>query len=113
MSAAVKTTCPYCGVGCGVLATPRRGGVDVIGDPRHPANLGKLCVKGLALGETVGLEGRLLHPILHGSRASWDSALDTVAAGFQKVIREHGPDAVAFYVSGQLLTEDYYVANKL
>jgi assimilatory nitrate reductase catalytic subunit len=87
--------------------------VDIAGDPRHPANLGKLCVKGTTLGQTLGLNGRLLHPRVHGQYASWDSALDTVALGFQKIIREHGPDAVAFYVSGQLLTEDYYVANKL
>ncbi|MGH8458940.1 MAG: molybdopterin-dependent oxidoreductase, partial [Nevskiales bacterium] len=109
-----RTTCPYCGVGCGVLATPRRdGGVDIAGDPRHPANLGKLCVKGATLGETLGSEGRLLYPVVRGQRASWDDALSVVAQGFQKVVREHGPDAVAFYVSGQLLTEDYYAANKL
>jgi assimilatory nitrate reductase catalytic subunit len=114
MNAVVRTTCPYCGVGCGVLATQRRGGgVEIAGDPRHLANLGKLCVKGTTLGETLGLEGRLLHPMVRGQRTSWDGALDTVAQGFQKIIREHGPDAVAFYVSGQLLTEDYYVANKL
>ncbi|MGH8457659.1 MAG: molybdopterin-dependent oxidoreductase, partial [Stenotrophobium sp.] len=109
----VRTTCPYCGVGCGVLATPARGGVEIAGDPRHPANLGRLCVKGAALGETVGLEGRLLHPKVRDQRVSWDQALGTVADGFQKIIAEHGPDAVSFYVSGQLLTEDYYVANKL
>ncbi|MGH8454945.1 MAG: molybdopterin-dependent oxidoreductase [Nevskiales bacterium] len=114
MSVTVKTTCPYCGVGCGVLATPRRdGGVDIAGDPRHPANLGKLCVKGATLGETLGREDRLLYPVVRGQRASWDEALGVVAQGFQKIIREHGPDAVAFYVSGQLLTEDYYAANKL
>ncbi|MGH8504703.1 MAG: molybdopterin-dependent oxidoreductase, partial [Stenotrophobium sp.] len=113
MNGPVKTTCPYCGVGCGVLATPRRSGVEIGGDPRHPANFGKLCVKGAALGETVGLEGRLLHPLIRGARAGWDAALDAVAQGFRKIIDEHGPDAVAFYVSGQLLTEDYYVANKL
>ena len=112
--ATVRTTCPYCGVGCGVLATPRRdGAVDIAGDPRHPANLGKLCSKGTMLGETLGPEGRLLHPTVHGARVGWDEAADTVAAGFSKIIQEHGPDAVAFYVSGQLLTEDYYVANKL
>ena len=113
MSAPVRTTCPYCGVGCGVLATTRRGGVEISGDPRHPANLGKLCVKGSALGETVALDGRLLYPQVRGERASWDTALDHVAQGFLKIIAEHGPDAVALYVSGQLLTEDYYVANKL
>ncbi|MCX4188993.1 nitrate reductase [Methylophaga sp. OBS3] len=110
----VFTTCPYCGVGCGVQATPKSNGtVAIKGDTSHPANLGRLCSKGAALGETVKLDGRLLYPYVDGQRVSWDSALDTVANGFQKIINEHGPEAVAFYVSGQLLTEDYYVANKL
>src|SRR6201990_2638829 len=110
----VKTTCPYCGVGCGVIAnTDNVGGVSVSGDPMHPANFGRLCSKGSALADTVGLEGRLLAPIVDGQETSWDAALDLVAEGFARVIREHGPDAVAFYVSGQLLTEDYYVVNKL
>jgi assimilatory nitrate reductase catalytic subunit len=101
-------------VGCGVLATPRKGGaVDVRGDPAHPANRGKLCVKGSALGETVGLEDRLLHPQVRGTRVSWEAAIATVAEGFRDCIRKYGPESVAFYVSGQLLTEDYYVANKL
>jgi assimilatory nitrate reductase catalytic subunit len=114
MNAPVKTTCPYCGVGCGVIATARKdGSVDIAGDASHPANLGRLCVKGSALGETVGPDGRLLYPQIHGERASWDAALTHVAQGFRKIIDEHGPDAVALYVSGQLLTEDYYVANKL
>ena len=89
------------------------------GDELHPANFGRLCVKGSALGETIGLDGRLLHPKMRepGSGVlrdvSWDDALDAVAGGFRKIVEEHGPDAVALYVSGQLLTEDYYVANKL
>src|SRR3546814_517219 len=83
------------------------------GDAAHPANEGRLCSKGTHLGETVGLEGRLLHPAIGGKRASWDKALDLVARTFARTIKEHGPDSVAFYVSGQLLTEDYYVANKL
>ena len=105
-----RTTCPYCGVGCGVLA-----GADgtIKGDPDHPANFGRLCSKGSALGETIDLDGRLLHPQIAGERADWDSALDLVAAKFSDAIRDHGPDSVAFYGSGQLLTEDYYVANKL
>ncbi|MDC1320238.1 nitrate reductase [bacterium] len=105
-----KTTCPYCGVGCGVLA-----GADgtIKGDPDHPANFGRLCSKGTALGETIDLEGRLLHPMINGAPAQWDSALDLVASKFTQTIKDHGPDSVAFYVSGQLLTEDYYVANKL
>jgi assimilatory nitrate reductase catalytic subunit len=85
----------------------------VRGDPEHPANLGRLCSKGAALGETLSLDDRLLHPEIDGQRVTWDTALDTVAQRFREVIAEHGPDAVAFYVSGQLLTEDYYVANKL
>jgi len=115
----IATTCPYCGVGCGVLARiDADGSTQVEGDPQHGANHGRLCVKGSALGETVNLHGRLLHPMLRGpdaslQRVSWDDALDRVAAGFRRVIDEHGPDAVAFYVSGQLLTEDYYVVNKL
>jgi len=119
----VRTTCPYCGVGCGVLAA-RAGGESrpglaqayvpsIAGDPLHPANRGRLCSKGSALAETLGLEGRLLQPRLHGRDTDWDTALDTVAKGFRRIIDQHGPDAVAFYVSGQLLTEDYYVANKL
>ncbi|MER8577060.1 molybdopterin-dependent oxidoreductase, partial [Mesorhizobium sp. M1374] len=81
--------------------------------PDHPANFGRLCSKGSALAETIDLDGRLLHPEIHGRRAGWDEALDLVASTFSQTIAEHGPDSVAFYVSGQLLTEDYYVANKL
>ncbi len=111
-SAEASTTCPYCGVGCGVLAKPGNE-VSVRGDPDHPANHGRLCSKGSALGETLNLDGRLLHPEIAGRRAGWDTALDTVAGRFQQTIAEHGPDSVAFYISGQLLIEDYYVANKL
>ncbi|MBA2402090.1 MAG: molybdopterin-dependent oxidoreductase [Bradyrhizobium sp.] len=89
------------------------GTVTVQGDPLHPANFGRLCAKGSALAETIGLEGRLLGPVINGRAATWDAALDHVAEGFSRTIREHGPDSVAFYVSGQLLTEDYYVVNKL
>ncbi len=110
----VKTTCPYCGVGCGVLASSRKSGrAAVKGDPDHPANAGKLCSKGSALGETVGLESRLLHPEIDGRRVSWDTALDHVAHNLKRVRDEHGSQSIAFYLSGQLLTEDYYVANKL
>ncbi|CCB67179.1 nitrate reductase [Hyphomicrobium sp. MC1] len=109
-----KTTCPYCGVGCGVLAEASVDGtVAVSGDPDHPANFGRLCSKGSALGETVALDDRLLYPEVGGRRVSWNAALELVASGFSKTIAKHGPDSVAFYVSGQLLTEDYYVANKL
>src|SRR5579863_2463698 len=106
----IRTTCPYCGVGCGILAAADG---TIVGDPDHPANRGRLCSKGAALGETVGAEGRLLHPQVNGRRASWDEALDRVARTFAQTIAAHGPDAVALYVSGQFLTEDYYVANKL
>jgi len=110
----VRTTCAYCGVGCGIVAT-RTGEreVRIEGDADHPANRGRLCSKGTHLGETVGLDGRLLHPMIGQRRVGWDKALDLVARRFRAAVAEHGPDSVAFYVSGQLLTEDYYVANKL
>ena len=109
-----RSTCAYCGVGCGVLLRPDgHGGLDVRGDPDHPANFGKLCSKGAALGETVGLEQRLLRPRVKGKDTTWNNALQRVADRFAQTIAEHGPDSAAFYVSGQLLTEDYYVANKL
>src|SRR4029453_10081925 len=89
---AVRTTCPYCGVGCGLLARPDgRGGAVIAGDPDHPANLGRLCSKGSALGETLGLEGRLLHPTLRAPdgglmRVDWPTALDAVADGFLRIV---------------------------
>src|SRR4051812_5566838 len=116
---ATRTTCPYCGVGCGVLATPDgSGGAAIAGDPEHPANFGRLCSKGSALGETLRTEDRLLYPMIRCSkgnmeRVTWGDALDHVAHRFQHIIARDGPNAVAFYLSGQLLTEDYYVANKL
>src|ERR1700732_4019595 len=116
---ATRTTCAYCGVGCGILATPDgRGGAAISGDPEHPANFGRLCSKGSALGETLGLEDRLLYPMIRCSkgtmeRVAWTDALDHVAHRFAHIVKRDGPDAVAFYLSGQLLTEDYYVANKL
>jgi assimilatory nitrate reductase catalytic subunit len=109
----VRTTCPYCGVGCGVVASANGRDLAVAGDPEHPANRGRLCSKGSALGATVGLEGRLLEPMIGDRAASWPEAVGLVARRFSETIRRHGPDAVAFYVSGQLLTEDYYAANKL
>ncbi len=114
MTREVRTTCPYCGVGCGVIAAlAGNGAVSVKGDPEHPANFGRLCSKGSALAETIDLEDRLLYPSVKGRRTGWDEALDLVASRFSQTIAEHGPDSVAFYVSGQLLTEDYYLANKL
>ena len=109
-----RTTCPYCGVGCGIIAKREKNGdVSVRGDPEHPANFGRLCSKGSALAETLSLDDRLLFPEIRGEHASWDSALDLVAGKFRETVTQYGPDSVAFYVSGQLLTEDYYVANKL
>ena len=109
-----RTTCPYCGVGCGVvISRDDDGAISLRGDTEHPANYGRLCSKGSSLAETLDFGDRLTTPTIDGRPASWNAALDRVADGFAKAIAEHGPDSVAFYVSGQLLTEDYYVANKL
>ena len=111
----IRTTCPYCGVGCGVEARMDElsGDVSVAGDKAHPANEGRLCSKGSQLAETLGLDNRLLYPAIGGKRASWERATTRIASAFSEAIRDNGPDSVALYVSGQLLTEDYYVANKL
>ena len=109
-----KSTCAYCGVGCGIEARVAADGELIVrGDESHPANYGRLCSKGLALGDTLTTAGRMLSPKVGGKACDWQYALNTVAESLNQVIAEHGPDAVAFYVSGQLLTEDYYVANKL
>jgi len=115
-----KSTCCYCGVGCGVIIqTANDKIVGVRGDPDHPANFGRLCTKGSTLHQTTNPEVRALVPELRLNRdeprqpASWDESLDHVAERFAAIINEHGPDSVAFYISGQLLTEDYYVFNKL
>lgn len=110
MNGTTRTTCPYCGVGCGVLVD---GDGKVAGDPEHAANQGRLCSKGTALSETLGHSGRLLRPKIAGCDAEWDVALVLVAQRFQTTLAAHGPESIAFYVSGQLLTEDYYVVNKL
>lgn len=110
----IPTTCPYCGVGCGVNA--RSDGHDLLqvsGLSEHPANHGRLCVKGSALHETTHRQGRLTQPHLHGQPVSWDTALEAAASHLRRILAETGPESVAFYGSGQLLTEDYYVANKL
>ena len=115
-----QTTCPYCGVGCGVTAhvTPTTSGpkVTVEGDIKHPSNYGKLCIKGSNLADTLGLETRLLHPMLgrkdQREVTDWNTATSTIAYKFQQYIEQYGRDSIAFYVSGQLLTEDYYVVNK-
>ena len=121
MNRTFKTTCSYCGVGCGIEVTRHGNGrLTLRGDAAHPANRGRLCAKGLNLHHTVtDTDDRLRYPLLRGSRAqplartTWDRALDRVAATFRALIDRHGPESVAFYVSGQLLTEEYYVANKL
>ena len=113
---AIRTTCAYCGVGCGIAAEVSGNddrGVVITGDRMHPANRGRLCSKGTHLGETVGLEGRLLAPMIGRRESSWDEALGEVADRMRACIAEHGSDSVALYLSGQLLTEDYYAANKL
>lgn len=119
-----KSTCPYCGVGCGVIVTSEGERITAVrGDPAHPANFGRLCTKGSTLHLTAAPElarqARLLHPMARSARGAapqrvdWDAALDLAADRFAATIAAHGPDAVGFYISGQLLTEDYYVFNKL
>ncbi|WP_153606682.1 molybdopterin-dependent oxidoreductase, partial [Pseudomonas aeruginosa] len=114
------STCCYCGVGCGVLIEHDGERIlGVQGDPRHPANFGRLCSKGASLHLTGDLQARALYPQLRlgkqmaRARSDWESALEHAAGRFAETIREHGPDSVAFYISGQLLTEDYYAFNKL
>src|SRR5215468_9331589 len=122
--AETRSTCPYCGVGCGVIIESDGAQITgVRGDLDHPANFGRLCTKGSTLHLTaaaaVTRQTRLLRPMRRAQRGAspeplaWDEALDGAADRFAQVIRAHGPDAVGFYVSGQLLTEDYYVFNKL
>ncbi|MEO7852022.1 MAG: molybdopterin-dependent oxidoreductase, partial [Rubrivivax sp.] len=124
MRAETKSTCPYCGVGCGVIIEHDGTQISgVRGDPDHPANFGKLCSKGSTLHLTaaahVTQQARLLQPLRRAQRGgelqsvSWDAALDEAADRFASIIGTHGRDAVGFYLSGQLLTEDYYVFNKL
>jgi assimilatory nitrate reductase catalytic subunit len=110
----VHTTCPYCGVGCGVVAQGgNRTDETIKGDAAHPSNRGRLCSKGAALGATLDNATRLTEPMVNGQQTGWDEAMQLVADRFAETIARHGPDSVAFYVSGQCLTEDYYVANKL
>ena len=115
-----RSTCCYCGVGCGVIVeSDGKQVTGVRGDPEHPANFGRLCTKGAALHLTMDPSYRLLYPELRTERteprrrASWDEAMSLAAERFRRCVAEHGPDSVAFYISGQLLTEDYYVFNKL
>ena len=116
-----KTTCCYCGVGCGIVVTEQANGqLSVRGDESHPSNGGMLCSKGMNLHYTaMDQSDRLLHPQMRLNRSmplqnvSWDQALDRTALIFKNFIEKHGPDSVGFYVSGQCLTEEYYVVNKL
>src|SRR4029079_15108310 len=118
-----RSTCPYCGVGCGVVIEHDAGAITgVRGDPDHPANFGQLCTKGRTLHLTAApqaMAARLTHPWRRAAkgepaqRVAWDVALDDAADRFAACIRDHGPDSFAFYISGQLLTEDYYVFNKI
>jgi assimilatory nitrate reductase catalytic subunit len=110
----IQSTCAYCGVGCGVDITVENGQANaLVGTLEHPANFGQLCVKGTNLLETTDLTNRLLEPQINNDTVDWLTATTHVADKFSQIIKEHGPDSVAFYVSGQILTEDYYLANKL
>ncbi|RYJ41040.1 Molybdopterin oxidoreductase [Flavobacterium anhuiense] len=117
----IKTTCSYCGVGCGIIVTnDAKNGVMVEGDKDHPVNKGMLCSKGMNLHYVVNdTSDRILYPEMRGNksypleRVSWDTALDRAAAVFSSIIKKHGPDSVGFYISGQCLTEEYYLVNKL
>ena len=117
----IKTTCSYCGVGCGiVIKKDINNTVFVEGDNDHPVNRGMLCSKGMNLHYVVNdTSDRILYPEMRWSRShprervSWDDALDRAASVFKSIIKKHGPDSVAFYVSGQSLTEEYYIVNKL
>jgi len=96
LSGSIKTTCPYCGVGCGVVVSPDgNGSAAVTGDTDHPANHGRLCVKGAALGETIGLEGRLLYPTIHRQRATWNQASALIADGLKQTLEKYGAGAIA------------------
>ena len=117
----IKTTCSYCGVGCGIIVTnDSNNGISVKGDPDHPVNRGMLCSKGMNLHYVANdTSDRILYPEMRWSkshpkeRVSWDDALDRAAAVFSSIIKKHGPDSVGFYISGQCLTEEYYLVNKL
>ena len=115
----VKSTCPYCGVGCGVeVAVKNQKVVQIRGDKSHPANFGKLCPKPAGLPEAMSSPDRLTYPMRRNAsggleRISWDAALDEVAEKLSSTLKDFGPEAAAFYISGQLLTEDYYAVNKL
>lgn len=116
-----KTTCSYCGVGCGiVIKKDRKDNLVLEGDKDHPVNRGMLCSKGLNLHHAMrDMSDRLMYPEMRSSkshplqRVTWDAAMQRAVAVFKSIITTYGPDSVGFYVSGQCLTEEYYVANKL
>jgi assimilatory nitrate reductase catalytic subunit len=108
----IKSTCPYCGVGCGITIEQQTNHISIIGDNKHPANYGKLCVKGSNLADTLGKHDRLTEPSIDGQGTSWDVAIAKISSAISQSVAKYGPDSVAMYLSGQLLTEDYYVANK-
>ena len=116
----IRTLCPYCGVGCGLIARTRDGRLDAVeGDPLYPVNRGRTCRKPLELGHAVHARDRATVPLVRERRdvrfreAGWEDAILRLADRLRRIRAEHGPDSVAFYVSGQLLTEDYYAWNKL
>ena len=110
----VRTLCGQCSVGCGVRAMTGEGrDLSFAGDPVHPANSGLLCPRSEAIDAMVPLDGRMLHPLLNGQRVSWDRIIGQAARRLKDVLHRHGPDSVAMHVASGLLTEDYYVANKL
>lgn len=109
----MKTTCAYCGVGCGIRLSREGDSWQLQGDEDHPANGGALCVKGASLLESLAFPDRLLYPRWLGQRIGWEEALDTLAERLATIMVESGPQAIGIYLSGQLTTEDYYVANKL
>jgi ferredoxin-nitrate reductase len=116
-----KSTCSYCGVGCGIeVSKEANGKLSLKGDVDHPSSKGMLCSKGMNLHYTVmDQSDRIFYPEMRWNksmprqRVNWDQALDRTAAIFKTFIEKYGPDSVGFYVSGQCLTEEYYVINKL
>src|SRR5688500_11146464 len=118
MKREVKTLCPYCGVGCGILATTDGNNLlKVRGDPSHPSNLGRLCQKGASVAQTVNVTTRLRYPMIRDARGtlgvvSSDTAVEHVSRELTSILQQDGPGAIAFYLSGQLTTESQYLASK-
>lgn len=115
----VKGVCRYCGTGCGVLVGVKNGkAVAIKGDP-HNHNAGLLCLKGSMLIPVLNSPERVTQPLVRRTKGgplepiSWDAALHLMAEKFRAAIQDHGPNSVAWYGSGQCLTEETYVANKI